>query len=81
MKYDIIQKVHLCDHHQKQLTVLVATRDSDNELGINAKALCELLRSAEDCTDCKWNTTFPTLEDLLPPISVPSSTEGRGEGK
>lgn len=64
VKNDLIMKVQFCDKHKKYFISKVIVKLSNSEIGINPIYLCDLIKESENCFECRWHTTFPTLKDL-----------------
>ncbi len=63
-KWDIVQKVKLCEKHNKFYTDLVLGKMSDGTICIQPIFLCKLLEESGVCTECEWSVTFPSLKTL-----------------
>ena len=60
-KYDIVMKIKLCDRHKQEYDQKVTFKLSKGGYGIAPSALVGLWTKTSECTDCEWQTTFPTL--------------------
>jgi len=58
LKFDIIMKVQLCEKHKAIFEKIVRVKLAGGEKGIRPGELVNLWRDAENCTECKWETTF-----------------------
>jgi len=64
LKFDIIMKVHLCEKHKAVFSERVRVALSEKTFrcevtkAIRPGELTKLIRKAERCLDCKWETTF-----------------------
>jgi len=59
--YDLVIRTEFCKEHKEYFMSKVQKKLSDGTIGIYPFRLVILIHKAERCTECKCETTFPSL--------------------